>query len=212
MLFPRLQLSKHTFLPWRQGKTQHSQGFPHFSSSTRYCVSFMGLPQYLVSQLLTFRHRAGILWKDCAREGDCTMEIAGLQSLTLLDYPGKVACTVFFAGCNLRCPYCHNAALVLPGLSPPPRTEESLLDFLQSRRGMLDGVCLTGREPTLQKDLAALIGKIHAIDFLVKLDTNGKRPETLKTLLDETILKYLAMEIKNATDRYAETCEADVLN
>ena len=129
MLFPRLQLSSRTFLPWRQAKAQHSLGFPHFSRLTRCCVSFMGLPQDLVSQLLTFRHRAGILWKDCAREGDCTMEIAGLQSLTLLDYPGKVACTVFFAGCNLRCPYCHNAALVLPGLSPPPRTEESLLDL-----------------------------------------------------------------------------------
>ena len=140
------------------------------------------------------------------------MEIAGLQSLTLLDYPGKVACTVFFAGCNLRCPYCHNAALVLPGLSPPPRTEESLLDFLQSRRGKLDGVCLTGGEPTLQKDLPALIRKIRAMGFLVKLDTNGTRPEVLKALLDESLLDYVAMDIKNAPDRYAETCGADVLD
>ena len=140
------------------------------------------------------------------------MEIAGLQSLTLLDYPGKVACTVFFAGCNLRCPYCHNAALVLPGLSPPPRTEESLLSFLQSRRGKLDGVCLTGGEPTLQKDLPALIRKIRAMGFLVKLDTNGTRPEVLKALLDESLLDYVAMDIKNAPDRYAETCGADVLD
>lgn len=140
------------------------------------------------------------------------MEIAGLQSLTLLDYPGKVACTVFFAGCNLRCPYCHNAALVLPGLSPPPRTEESLLTFLQSRRGKLDGVCLTGGEPTLQKDLPALIRKIRAMGFLVKLDTNGTRPEVLKALLDESLLDYVAMDIKNAPDRYAETCGADVLD
>ena len=117
------------------------------------------------------------------------MRIGGLQKLTLLDYPGKVACTVFLSGCNLRCPYCHNPGLVLPEQSEGSEIPEAeVLSFLERRKGKLDGVCITGGEPTLQ------------------LDTNGTNPVMLKALLHERVLDYVAMDIKNSPSRYAETC------
>lgn len=141
------------------------------------------------------------------------MDIAGLQKNTLLDYPGKIACTVFLAGCNLRCPFCHNPSLVLPSRAEPPAMEESeLLAFLKKRRGLLEGVCITGGEPTLHRDLPQLIGKITALGYPVKLDTNGTNPKMLGQLLEAGLLSYVAMDIKNAPEAYAETCGgADVL-
>ena len=134
------------------------------------------------------------------------MRIGGLQKLTLLDYPGKVACTVFLPGCNLRCPFCHNPALVLPDRATGGLSTEKLLAFLETRRGKLDGVCVTGGEPTLYEDLPALLRQIRALGFAVKLDTNGTNPAMLKALLQERVLDYVAMDIKNSPSRYAETC------
>ena len=107
------------------------------------------------------------------------MNIAGLQKMTLLDFPGRVACTVFLGGCNFRCPYCHNSEL-LDGNCPSFMTDEELLTFLTKRRGLLDGVCITGGEPTLQPELPALLRAIKAMGYAVKLDTNGTRPALLR--------------------------------
>ncbi len=135
------------------------------------------------------------------------MKIAGLQKMTLLDYPGKVACTVFLQGCNLRCPFCHNSGLL--DMAGEDLVEaEALLAFLEKRRGLLDGVCITGGEPTLQADLANLIRRIKALGYLVKLDTNGTRPEVLKHLVGEGLIDYVAMDIKNCPGRYAQTAGA----
>ena len=132
------------------------------------------------------------------------MNITGLQKMTLLDFPGKVACTVFLQGCNYRCPFCHNSDLLGPQGSQSISREE-LLSFLSKRRGLLDGVCITGGEPTLQKDLPELIRDIRALGFAVKLDTNGSRPDVLRALLAENLLDYVAMDIKNGPSRYGET-------
>ena len=132
------------------------------------------------------------------------MQIVGLQKMTLLDYPGKVACTVFLAGCNFRCPFCHNGEL-LAGEQPVGITEEEFFSFLKSRVGFLDGVCITGGEPTLYPDLPDFIRKIKEMGYPVKLDTNGYRPEVLKGLLAEGLLDYVAMDVKNCPERYAET-------
>ena len=132
------------------------------------------------------------------------MNITGLQKMTLLDFPGKVACTVFLQGCNYRCPFCHNSEL-LGSQSSQALSQEALLSFLEKRRGLLDGVCITGGEPTLQKDLPQLIRRIKELGFAVKLDTNGSRPDVLKLLLEEKLLDYVAMDIKNSPARYGET-------
>ena len=133
------------------------------------------------------------------------MDISGIQKMTLLDYPGKCACTVFLAGCNLRCPFCHNASLVL-GCPEPAMTGEAFFAFLKKRKGLLDGVCITGGEPTLRKDLEDFIRDIRALGYLVKLDTNGSSPGMLRRLLEENLLDYVAMDIKNCPDRYGDTC------
>ena len=135
--------------------------------------------------------------------------IAGLQKMTLLDYPGKVACTVFLQGCNFRCPFCHNSDL-LGKEGPAPIPEETLMAFLRKRVGLLDAVCITGGEPTLQKDLPRLLEKIKALGYLVKLDTNGGKPEVLKALVEDGLVDYVAMDIKNAPQRYSETAGAEV--
>ena len=133
------------------------------------------------------------------------MKISGLQKLTLLDYPGRVACTVFMGGCNFRCPFCHNSQLLGPDAETFMETEE-LLTFLKSRVGVLEGVCITGGEPTLQKDLPDLLRAIKEMGYAVKLDTNGYRPEVLKALVAEGLVDYVAMDVKNSPDRYAITC------
>ena len=131
------------------------------------------------------------------------MNIAGLQKLTLLDYPGKTACTVFTPGCNFRCPFCHNALLVT---HRPEEliSEEEFFSFLSKRQGILDGVCITGGEPTLQKDLIAFMEKIKAMGFLVKLDTNGAKPDILKEIIAKGLADYVAMDIKASPARYGE--------
>ena len=131
------------------------------------------------------------------------MKIAGLQKMTLLDYPGKVACTVFLPGCNYRCPFCHNAGLLEN--APEDRKEEELLTFLEKRKGLLDGVCITGGEPTLQPDLPHLLAKIKALGYCVKLDTNGSNPAMLETLLEKGLVDYVAMDVKNSRERYGKT-------
>ena len=133
------------------------------------------------------------------------MKIHGLNKLTLLDYPGHMACLIFTGACNYRCPFCHNASLVLNPNSQPAISEEEIFAFLQSRKGILEGVCISGGEPTVQADLPDFIRKIHAMGFHVKLDTNGSRPGILKALLDEGLLDYVSMDIKNAPAKYLTT-------
>lgn len=130
------------------------------------------------------------------------MEIHGFNKTTLLDYPGHVAATVFVGGCNFRCPFCHNAGLVLDPGSQPLMPEEEVLSHLKKRRGILEGVCITGGEPTLQPDLPDFIGKVRELGYLVKLDTNGYRPEVLMRLLAEGMLDYVAMDVKASPENY----------
>lgn len=133
------------------------------------------------------------------------MHIAGLQKMTLLDYPGKVACTVFLGGCNFRCPFCHNPDLVVVPPLEPDIAEEEFLAFLSQRKGFLDGVCITGGEPMLEKDLAQFIQKIRGMGFLVKLDTNGSFPDRLRPLVENHLVDYVAMDIKNSKGHYGPT-------
>ena len=128
------------------------------------------------------------------------MKLSGIQKLTLLDFPGKVACTLFTPGCNFRCPFCHNASLVFSCVQNI--TEEEVLSFLKKRVGILDGVCVTGGEPLLQKDIANLLREIQALGFLVKLDTNGAFPQRLEPLLKEQLVDYVAMDIKASRRNY----------
>lgn len=132
------------------------------------------------------------------------MKIHGFQSLTLLDYPGKVACTVFLGGCNFRCPFCQNTGLVLSPEREAVVPMEEVLGVLRKRRGMLDGVCITGGEPTLTSDLPEFIGRVREMGYLVKLDTNGYRPDVLEKLLENGMLDYVAMDIKSSRERYAK--------
>ena len=133
------------------------------------------------------------------------MEIRGLQKTTLLDFPRKVACTVFTGGCNLRCPFCHNAGLLRAAGEGEGVSEEEFFRFLEKRRGILDGVCVTGGEPILQKDLPAFLSRIKEMGYLVKLDTNGTDPDRLSSLIEAGLLDYVAMDIKNSPQKYAVT-------
>lgn len=129
------------------------------------------------------------------------MNVQGFQKLTLLDFPGKVACTVFTGGCNLRCPFCHNASLV----ETPRENENSralLFSYLEKRKGILDGVCITGGEPLLQEDLAEEIFRIKEMGFSVKLDTNGSFPDKLQKILASGAVDYVAMDLKTAPEKY----------
>ena len=135
------------------------------------------------------------------------MRIGGLEKLSLIDYPAKIAATIFTAGCNFRCGYCHNGELVdlTEAKKHPNISEKNVFDFLNSRQGLLDGVCLTGGEPTSHSDLPSFIKKIKQLGFLVKLDTNGSNPEMLKKLLEENLLDFMAMDIKASREKYPET-------
>jgi pyruvate formate lyase activating enzyme len=135
------------------------------------------------------------------------MLLGGLQKLTLIDYPGKVAATVFTVGCNFRCPFCHNPELVFPdfGGNTGSVSEQDFFDFLEKRRGKLDGVCITGGEPTIQKDILNFIKKIKEAGFLVKLDTNGSRPDVLQKAFKENMIDFVAMDIKNCLEKYSQT-------
>ena len=133
------------------------------------------------------------------------MLISGLQKLTLLDYPGRVACTVFTGGCNFRCPFCHNGALVLPEQLARDSSEEQVLAFLKKRVGVLDGVAVTGGEPLLHPDIAGFLKEVKTLGFLVKLDTNGSFPDRLIALVKAGLVDRVAMDIKNAPALYAKT-------
>ena len=132
------------------------------------------------------------------------MKIHGLQKMTLLDFPGRVACTVFLGGCDFRCPFCHNGEL-LDGSAPAVMDDQELLRFLKGRQGLLDGVAITGGEPLLRKDLPELLRAIRELGFGVKVDTNGNHPEALERLLREGLADYIAMDIKNSPEKYALT-------
>lgn len=133
------------------------------------------------------------------------MVIKGLQKTTMLDFPEKLAATVFTAGCNFRCPFCHNASLVLRAGEVEEVPAEELFSYLDKRSGLLDGVCITGGEPLLNPDIDVLIRKIRSYGLLVKLDTNGAYPERLEALLDEGLVDYVAMDVKNTDGKYGIT-------
>ena len=134
------------------------------------------------------------------------MNIAGFQSTTLLDYPGHIACTVFTQGCNFRCPFCQNASLVLPELYEELLDTDEILSRIKKRSSIYEGVCITGGEPTMQKDLSVFIKKIKNMGLLVKLDTNGTSPDTLEELLSEDLLDMIAMDIKASKESYMRVC------
>ena len=134
------------------------------------------------------------------------MNIRGLQKTTLLDYPGHVASTIFTSGCNFRCPFCHNGELVLDPGALPPIPEEEVLAHLNKRRTVLDGVCISGGEPTLDPDLTSFLAKVRETGLSIKLDTNGYRPEVLRRVIDEGLVDYVAMDIKAGRGNYANAC------
>lgn len=140
------------------------------------------------------------------------MILGGLQKLTLIDYPGKVAATVFTVGCNFRCPFCHNPELVISsaGFERGSISEAEFFEFLKNRKGKLDGVCITGGEPTIQTDILDFLRRIKELGFLVKLDSNGTRPDVLKKAFSEKLVDYVAMDIKNCLESYRRTCGATV--
>lgn len=140
------------------------------------------------------------------------MNIQGFQKTTLLDYPGKVAGTVFFGGCNFRCPFCHNGDLVLYPHQNSDLSETGILEYLKKRSKILDGVCLTGGEPSLQPRLAAFLDRIKDLGLAVKLDTNGYRPDVLQDLCSKKLVDYIAMDIKGSPASYAQICGLDDLD
>ena len=136
------------------------------------------------------------------------MKLAGLQKTTLLDFPGKVACTVFLSGCNFRCPFCQNAEILDGSISDI--SEEEFFAFLNKRRGLLDGVCVSGGEPLIHADIGEFLRKIKELGFAVKVDTNGAFPDRLKALCGEGLVDHVAMDIKNSPERYAKTAGAEI--
>lgn len=137
------------------------------------------------------------------------MKLKGFQKVTLLDYPGKVACTVFTGGCNMRCPFCHNASLVTRQTNEK-LSEEEFWEYLKRCQGKLDAVCVSGGEPLLQKDLKEFLLKIKELGYLVKLDTNGVKTKELQDLCSLGLVDYVAMDVKNTLLKYAMTCGINV--
>lgn len=143
------------------------------------------------------------------------MQFSGFQKLTLLDFPGHVACTLFTAGCNFRCPFCHNASLVTHIDNTRFYSEEEILAYLKKRAGIMDGVCITGGEPLMHKELPEFIAKAKTLGYKIKLDTNGSYPERLAALIDSGNIDYVAMDIKNCKEKYlltADCSEQDFIN
>lgn len=138
------------------------------------------------------------------------MLIGGLQRLSLIDYPGKIAAIVFTQGCNFRCGYCHNPELVNPDFFTKPIPAEEVFTFLKSRRGKLEGVVITGGEPLLQKGINDFLKRIKGLGYLIKLDTNGSFPERLKDIIEKKLVDYLAMDIKAPLEKYADIIKAAV--
>ena len=137
------------------------------------------------------------------------MKISGLQPQTLIDYPGKLACTIFTQGCNFRCEYCHNSDIVIEN-GRNGRKKDDVLKFLKERKYFLNGVCITGGEPTLNKDLPDFIRRIKKLGFLIKLDTNGTNPKMLKQLIDDKVIDYIAMDIKSPLEKYDSIANVEV--
>lgn len=138
------------------------------------------------------------------------MKVSGLQKLTLLDFPGRVACTAFTAGCNFRCPFCHNASLVLGGEGEEDYAEEDILAFLNKRKGLLDGLALTGGEPLLHPGAADFLARVKDLGYAVKLDTNGSFPDRLRDVVERGLADYVAMDVKNSPAKYALTAGVDL--
>ena len=137
------------------------------------------------------------------------MKISGFQKLTLLDFPGHTACTLFTSGCNMRCPFCHNTPLV-KGTAEESYEEEEIFSYLRKRQGLLDGIAITGGEPLLQKDIVSFIRNIKQLGYKVKLDTNGSRPEILKELIELSLVDFIAMDIKNSKEKYSLTSGVEI--
>lgn len=133
------------------------------------------------------------------------MTINGMQKLTLLNYPGNVACLIFTQGCNFRCPFCHNSGLLDMNNNCEKIDEKEVFKYLEKRRGLLDGVCISGGEPLLQKDIEDFIRKVKDLGYKVKLDTNGSSPKKLKQLIEDGLIDYVAMDIKNDFLNYDKT-------
>ncbi len=133
------------------------------------------------------------------------MVFHGFQKMTMLDFPGYVACTVFTPGCNFRCPFCHNSLLVTRMNDNEIYTEDDILSYLKKRKGVIDGICISGGEPLMHDDIFDFVKKVKELGFLVKIDTNGSFPEKLKKLIDSGNIDYVAMDIKNCPDKYGET-------
>jgi pyruvate formate lyase activating enzyme len=146
----------------------------------------------------------------CQFFGGLSLKILGLNKTTLLDYPEKVAATIFTGGCNFRCPFCHNRDLVLPNERGDSYSEQEILDFLSKRKNVLSGVCVSGGEPTINSDLPLFIEKIKAMGYMVKLDTNGTNPYMLKELIEAGLIDYCAMDIKNCPEKYNITCGVEI--
>lgn len=134
------------------------------------------------------------------------MKICGLNKTTLLDYPGKVAAAVFLGSCNFRCPFCHNSSLVLHSDVQPEYFKEDVLDFLKKRKGILDGVCISGGEPTLAEELPGFLREIKDLGYAIKLDTNGSRPYVIKSLVSGGLVDMIAMDIKACPENYRALC------
>lgn len=133
------------------------------------------------------------------------MILCGYEKFSMVDFDGKIACTVFTGGCNFRCPFCHNAPLVVGNLKSQQIDESEVFDYLQKRKGLVDAVCVTGGEPTLQPDLCDFLAKVRSMGYATKLDTNGLRPDVLKAVLDDKLVDYVAMDVKNSPEKYAHT-------
>jgi len=140
------------------------------------------------------------------------MKIGGIQKTTLIDYPGKLACTVFLSGCNFRCPWCYSRELVIPDeiQKHPETSQKEVFDFLEKRKGLLEGVVICGGEPTINKNLPQFIKKIKDLGFSVKLDTNGSNPKMLKQLIDQELIDYVAMDVKVPKQEYSKIFEAKI--
>ena len=140
------------------------------------------------------------------------MKISGMQKLTLLDYPGKTACLIFTQGCNFRCPFCHNKDLLNEEIKTEVVEEDEVFRYLEKRKGLLDGICISGGEPLLQPDIETFITKVREMGFKIKLDTNGSSPSKLKRLIDKGLLDYVAMDIKNDFLDYDKTSGIEMIN
>ena len=140
------------------------------------------------------------------------IQVHGFQKLTLLDYPGRLACTIFLGSCNFRCPFCQNSGLVLAPEQEPTVPLEEIMETLKKRRGILDGVCITGGEPTVSWELPEIVKEIKKLGYAVKLDTNGTNPGMVKTMVEKGLLDYVAMDIKNSPEKYRETAGVENIN